>query len=118
MGTVMGVVQVTVQSAAGTSRLGEAAAAVQFSRSIGAAFGTALVASVLFAFLDIRDPEAARSFALMVKHTSHITPKVPTIQEAAMMADIQIAFRLAFFLIATFTTVGFLLAATNPMRRI
>jgi EmrB/QacA subfamily drug resistance transporter len=118
MGTVMGVVQVTVQSAAGTSRLGEAAAAVQFSRSIGAAFGTALVASVLFAFLDIRDPEAARSFALMVKHTSHITPKVQTIQEAAMMADIQIAFRLAFFLIATFTTVGFLLAATNPMRRI
>ncbi len=41
MGTVMGVVQVSVQSAAGPLRLGEAAASVQFSRSIGAAFGTA-----------------------------------------------------------------------------
>jgi predicted MFS family arabinose efflux permease len=40
MGTVMGVVQVTVQSASGPRRLGEAAASVQFSRSIGAAFGT------------------------------------------------------------------------------
>jgi EmrB/QacA subfamily drug resistance transporter len=48
MGTVMGVVQVTVQSASGALRLGEAAASVQFSRSIGAAFGTALVAAVLF----------------------------------------------------------------------
>ena len=35
MGTVMGVVQVSVQSAAGQLRLGEAAASVQFSRSIG-----------------------------------------------------------------------------------
>jgi predicted MFS family arabinose efflux permease len=117
MGTVMGVVQVTVQSAAGSMRLGEAAASVQFSRSIGAAFGTALVATVLFAFLDIRNPEAARSFALMVEH-ANITPKVPPIQAADIIADIQTAFRLAFLLIATFTTAGFLLAVTNPMRRI
>ena len=68
MGTVMGVVQVSVQSAAGQLRLGEAAASVQFSRSIGAAFGTALVATVLFAFLAFRNPEAARVFATMVKH--------------------------------------------------
>src|SRR5208337_2256763 len=58
MGTVMGVVQVIVQSAAGPTRLGEAAASVQFSRSIGAALGTAIVATVLFAFLAIRNPEA------------------------------------------------------------
>ena len=68
MGTVMGVVQVTVQSASGPARLGEAAASVQFSRSIGAAFGTALVATVLFAFLAIRNPEAASAFAGMVEH--------------------------------------------------
>jgi EmrB/QacA subfamily drug resistance transporter len=114
MGTVMGVVQVTVQSAAGPARLGEAAASVQFSRSIGAAFGTALVTSGLFAFLDIRDPEAARNFALMVER---MTSKGP-ILEPAMMAEIEIAFRVAFLLIATFTTAGFLIAITNPMRRI
>jgi hypothetical protein len=39
--------------APGPLRLGEAAAAVQFSRSIGAAFGTALATSVLFAVLSI-----------------------------------------------------------------
>src|SRR5581483_10546932 len=60
MGTVMGVVQVLVQNAAGPMRLGEAAASVQFSRSIGAAFCTALVATLLFAVLTLRNPEAAR----------------------------------------------------------
>jgi EmrB/QacA subfamily drug resistance transporter len=118
MGTVMGVVQVTVQSAAGPQRLGEAAAAVQFSRSIGAGFGTALVASVLFAVLSIRNPEAARIFGAMVEHAKHVTPALPPVQEQAILADIQIAFRIAFLLIAAFTTGGFLMALTNPMRRI
>ena len=66
-GTVMGVVQVTVQTAAGSLRLGEAAASVQFSRSIGAAFGTALVATVLFAVLSFKNPQAASVFASMVE---------------------------------------------------
>ena len=47
MGTVMGVVQVTVQAVAGQRMLGTGAAMVQFSRSVGAAFGTAAVAAVL-----------------------------------------------------------------------
>jgi hypothetical protein len=42
MGTVMGVVQVTVQAVAGQRMLGTGAAMVQFSRSVGATFGTAL----------------------------------------------------------------------------
>ncbi|MGA3137854.1 MAG: MFS transporter, partial [Xanthobacteraceae bacterium] len=46
MGTVMGVVQVTVQAVAGQRMLGTGAAMVQFSRSVGAAFGTAAVAAV------------------------------------------------------------------------
>ena len=68
MGPVMGVVQVIVQNAAGGQRLGEAAASVQFSRSMGAAFGTALVGTVLFAYLALSNPEAARVFAAMVQH--------------------------------------------------
>jgi EmrB/QacA subfamily drug resistance transporter len=116
MGTVMGVVQVTVQSAAGNARLGEAAASVQFSRSIGAAFGTALVATVLFAVLAMRNPEAARVFAIMVEH-GH-TPAFDAAQTAAIRADIVDAFRAGFMLMALFTAAGCVLALTNPMRKI
>jgi len=117
MGTVMGVVQVSVQSAAGPVRLGEAAASVQFSRSIGAAFGTALVATVLFAFLAIRNPEAARVFATMVKHAA-VGPVLPAAQRLAIQADIRDAFGVAFLTMAVFTTGGFFFALTNPLRRI
>jgi predicted MFS family arabinose efflux permease len=118
MGTVMGVVQVTVQSVSGPSRLGEAAASVQFSRSIGAAFGTALIATVLFAVLSIKNPEAARIFGTMVEHAKHVGPLLPPIQLAAIQADITEAFRIAFLSMAAFTTAGFFLALTNPFRRI
>jgi EmrB/QacA subfamily drug resistance transporter len=118
MGTVMGVVQVSVQSAAGQLRLGEAAASVQFSRSIGAAFGTALVATLLFAVLTIRNPEAARVFAGMVEHARDVDAKLTAVQRAAIAVDIADAFSAAFLLMAAFTTGGFFLALTNPLRRI
>ena len=117
MGTVMGVVQVSVQSAAGQARLGEAAASVQFSRSIGAAFGTAMVATILFGVLAIKSPEAARVFAAMIQ-TRHVTPGLPGLEQLAIQADIREAFRTAFLTMAGFTTAGFFLALTNPLRRI
>lgn len=116
MGTVMGVVQVMVQSAAGGLRLGEAAASVQFSRSIGAAFGTALVGTVLFAYLALKNPEAARVFAIMVEQGRHAA--LTAAERAAVQDDIAGAFRAAFLVIALFTTGGFVLALTNPLRRI
>jgi EmrB/QacA subfamily drug resistance transporter len=118
MGTVMGVVQVTVQSVSGPRRLGEAAASVQFSRSIGAAFGTALVAAMLFAVLALKDPEAARVFAAMVERAGNAGSMLPGAQRAAIQADITEAFRAAFLLIAAFTAAGFFLALTHPLRRI
>jgi EmrB/QacA subfamily drug resistance transporter len=118
MGTVMGVVQVSVQSAAGPLRLGEAAASVQFSRSIGAAFGTALVGTMLFAVLSIRNPEAARVFAAMIEHAQNAGPPLTPVQVDAIQADIAVAFRSAFLLMAAFTIGGFFLALTNPLRRI
>jgi len=118
MGTVMGVVQVTVQSAAGQLRLGEAAASVQFSRSIGAALGTALISTVLFAVLSIKNPEAGRVFAAMVERGRGAAPALSAAQQALVQADIRAAFRIAFLSIAGFTTVGFFLALTNPLRRI
>jgi EmrB/QacA subfamily drug resistance transporter len=116
-GTVMGVVQVTVQSASGPLQLGEAAASVQFSRSIGAAFGTAIVAAILFAVLSLKNPEAARAFATMVEHGRALAASLAP-ERAAIQADIAGAFRAAFFTMAGFTTMGFFLALTNPLRRI
>ncbi len=118
MGTVMGVVQVTVQYAAGPTRLGEAAASVQFSRSIGAAFGTALVTAVLFAVLSMKNPEAARLFAAMTEHGAHVPSNLPPAELADVQTVIADAFRIAFLSIAAFTAVGFLLALSIPVRRI
>ena len=117
MGTVMGVVQVTVQSASGTQRLGEGSASVQFSRSIGAGFGTAIVTAVLFAVLALQDPDTAKMFTTMVQHGVGGTAAaaVPT---AAMRTEIADAFRAAFLTIAGFTALGFVLSMTIPMRRI
>jgi EmrB/QacA subfamily drug resistance transporter len=117
MGTVMGVVQVTVQSASGPRLLGEAAASVQFSRSIGAAFGTAVVTAVLFAVLSMRNPEAARLFAALAEHAGHLAPNLPPGLLAAQ-TDIAAAFRAAFLAVAAFTTAGFFLALMIPLRRI
>jgi sugar phosphate permease len=117
MGTVMGVVQVTVQSASGLRRLGEAAASVQFSRSIGAAFGTALVTAVLFAALSLKNPEAARLFAIMPQNATGVASDPPVVP-AALQVDIADAFRAAFLSIAVFTAVGFGLALSIPLRRI
>ena len=118
MGTVMGVVQVSVQSAAGLARLGEAAASVQFSRSIGAAFGTALVATVLFAVLSLKNPEAAAAFARMVEEAGNAGPALGGPHAAAMQADITQAFRAAFLLMAGFTALGCLISLFHPLRRI
>lgn len=118
MGTVMGVVQVTVQSASGSRRLGEAAASVQFSRSIGAAFGTALVAATLFGMLALKNPEAAKVFAALIEHAAHTGPALEGAQAEAIRADIADAFRAAFLVMASFTAAGFLVALTHPMRRI
>jgi EmrB/QacA subfamily drug resistance transporter len=118
MGTVMAVVQVTVQTVAGQARLGEAAASVQFSRSIGAGFGTALVATSLFATLALRNPDAARAFAAMVEQAKHVGPVLTAVQQAAILTNIAEAFRVAFLVIGVFTLVAFFLALTNPLRKI
>jgi EmrB/QacA subfamily drug resistance transporter len=117
-GTVMGVVQVTVQVASGTARLGQASATVQFSRSIGAAFGTALAAFTLFAVLAIRNPEAAAAFARMVQQAGNTGSPHAGPQAGAMLADITAAFRAAFLLMAGFAAMGCVVSLSHPMRRI
>jgi MFS family permease len=119
LGTVMGVVQVTVQNAAGAGSLGSAAASVQLSRSIGAAVGTALVGTSLFAALALSDAETARLFeALLGGGRTAEFEALPTARQAAVHAEIGRAFRAAFLAVTTFAAAGLALAWSIPARRL
>jgi predicted MFS family arabinose efflux permease len=117
-GPTMPVVQMTVQVVAGPQFLGAAAASVQFSRSIGAAFGTALVGAVLFATLAARDPATATSFTALVEQGPRVLAALPAVRRALVQSEIADAFRAAFLTISVFTTSGLLLAWWLPVRRI
>jgi EmrB/QacA subfamily drug resistance transporter len=118
LGTVMPVVQITVQMVAGPQQLGAASASVQFSRSIGAAFGTALVGAALFAMLAATDLNTAHLFARIVEQGPQALAGLPTARIATVQAEIAGAFRAAFLTIAGFAMVGATLAWSIPVRRI
>ena len=117
-GTAMPVVQMTVQVVAGPRFLGSAAASVQFARSVGASFGTALVGAVLFAVLAARDPQTAAMFARLVQEGPKALAVLPVAQQLVVRAEIADAFRAAFLTIGCFTTTGMLFAWWIPLRRI
>jgi hypothetical protein len=117
-GPTMPVVQMTVQVVAGPRFLGAAAASVQFSRSVGAALGTAVVGAVLFAMLAWRDPATAASFSALVEQGPRVLAALPEARRLVVQAEIAEAFRSAFLTIACFTTCGLVLAWTLPVRRI
>jgi hypothetical protein len=118
MGTVMGVVQVTVQAVAGPKMLGAGAASVQFSRSVGAAVGTAIVAAVLFSVLAATDRETAHLFGIMVERGPAAMAALEPARQAVVQVEIAEAFRAAFLAIAAFTGIGLVLAWSIPVRRI
>ncbi len=118
MGTVMGVVQVTVQTAAGARMLGAGAASVQFSRSLGAAIGTALIGTLLFATLSGADPEAARLFQGVLEEGPAVLDRLGEAERAAAQGQVAAAFRTAFLGIAGFAGIAAILAWTIPLRRI
>lgn len=118
MGTVMGVVQLTVQAVGGPRRLGTVAAMVQFSRSVGAAFGTAAVGAVLFATIALGDPQTAQLFGSIIEQGPGAIAALPPVRQAMAQAEIAHAFRLAMLTIATFTAIGSILAWTIPLRRV
>ncbi|MDX2204789.1 MAG: MFS transporter [Hyphomicrobiaceae bacterium] len=118
MGTVMGVVQVTVQNAAGPALLGRAAASVQLSRSIGAAVGTALVGAVLFGSLAISHPEATEVFGDLLRRGAAAGAALGPEKLGLLRADLGAAFRLAFLAITAFAAIGAGLAWSIPTRRL
>jgi len=118
MGTVMGVVQVTVQAVAGQRMLGTGAAMVQFSRSVGAAVGTAIVAAVLFSALAATDRETASLFAGMIDHGPDAIAALAPARRSVVQAEIGHAFNAAFVTVAAFTGIGTWLAWSMPLRRV
>jgi EmrB/QacA subfamily drug resistance transporter len=117
-GTAMPVVQTTVQFLAGPKQLGAAAASVQFSRSIGAAIGTAVVGAVLFGTLAAHDLDTAHLFARLVETGPSALAGIAPARLAVVQAQIADAFRAAFLTIAGFTCIGAMLAWSIPVRRI
>jgi MFS family permease len=118
LGTAMPVVQTTVQMVAGPKMLGAAAASVQFSRSVGAALGTATVGAVLFAALSAIDPHTATMFADLVERGPTVLASQTADQAAVIQAEIAHAFRIAFSAVAVFAGCGAVLAWSIPVRRI
>jgi EmrB/QacA subfamily drug resistance transporter len=118
MGTVMGVVQLTVQSVSGPRMLGTGAAMVQFSRSVGAAFGTAAVAAVLFSVLATSDRETARLFGAIIEQGPNAIATLAPARQAIVQSEIAEAFRSAFVMVAAFTAIATWLAWSLPLRRV
>jgi MFS family permease len=118
MGTVMGVVQVTIQTAAGRRMLGAAAGSIQFARSVGASFGAALFGAVLFATAAASDPAAGALFVEILQKGPGAEEALDPARQAALSALISRGFANAFIALACFTGLGAVLAWINPQRRI
>lgn len=117
-GTAMPVVQVTLQLLAGPKQLGAASASVQFSRSIGAAMGTAIVSAVLFATLAAMDGEVAALFGRIVQEGRAALSGFTPARAAEAEAEIREAFRAAFLTVAALSALACGLAWSIPLRKI
>ncbi|MFT4096852.1 MAG: MFS transporter [Rhodoblastus sp.] len=118
MGSVMGVVQVIVQNAAGPGMLGAAAGSVQFSRAIGASFGTALVGAILFATFRSHAGEAAGVFADLVERGPAALATLAPAMRALAQAALDAGFRAVFLAVAAFAALALICAWSIPSRRL
>lgn len=109
-GSVMSVLQVTVQNVAGPADLGAAASVIQFSRALGAAIGTSLVGAVIFIGLMGGDSGASEVFRAALQGGAAAA------NSAAVHADLLAAFRPAFLTVAAIVGVECLIAWSIPVR--
>lgn len=118
MGSVMNVVQVVAQDAAGPRMLGAAAGSVAFSRSVGAAFGTALTSMLMFASLSVAGPAAAQHFGALLAHGPSALAGLDAAAREGVTVAVTASFRYVFLLIAGFVAAGCALAWSVPMKRL
>lgn len=117
-GTSFPMVQVTAQTAAGRERLGAASAGVAFSRNIGAAVGTALVAALVFAALALSGPATAPAFQRLVVEGAGFVATMGPEAAATLRADLVEAFRMLFASAAVLMAAGGFFAWRVPLRRV
>jgi EmrB/QacA subfamily drug resistance transporter len=117
LGTSFPTVQVVVQLAAGQERLGSATASVQFTRSLGAATGTALVGAVLFGALVAEGGEAASLFVALVNGGPAALAGLDPAAQAAFRAEMTSAFRAAFLTAAAMLAIAAWLCTRVPRQR-
>jgi predicted MFS family arabinose efflux permease len=111
--------QINAQVAAGPARLGAAGAAVQFSRTFGAAFATALLGALLFGSLAAGNARVAELFAEVVRDgAAALLPRLAEGERAALRDGLAAAFRAAFLGAAALTAFGALVAWRVPLRRV
>ena len=114
-GTSFPVVQVTVQIAAGRERLGAASAGVAFSRNLGAATGTAVVAAVIFAAVSLVG--AGPAFQTLVAEGPGFLAALGPEAASALRGNLAEAFRMLFVTAAVLTAAGGFLAWRVPLQR-
>lgn len=117
-GSSFPMVQVTVQVAAGRERLGSATASVQFSRSLGAATGTALLGAVLFGALVVAPGDAAGLFVALVNQGASALAGLAPDGRALFQAELLDAFRALFGAAALLTGVAAWLCTRVPLQRV
>ncbi len=109
LGTVMPVVQTTVQQSAPDTMRGAAAGSVTFGRSIGSVVGAAAVSMVVFSTAAGPGQSPEQASAILAR---------PELIDAAAAELWARAFAAAFLTIAGFSFAGWLTALTTPARRI
>jgi EmrB/QacA subfamily drug resistance transporter len=117
-GSSFPMVQVTVQVAAGRERLGSATASVQFSRSLGAATGTALLGAVLFGALVVAPGDAAGLFVALVNEGPGALAGLAPLARDTFQLEIKDAFRALFGAAALLTGAAAWLCTRVPLQRV
>jgi EmrB/QacA subfamily drug resistance transporter len=118
LGTVMPASQIIVQDSAGSAALGAATASIAVSRSMGAAFGVALVGALLFGLIGRHDALLAHVLQRMPEDGTAVLDTLSATDRAAVTGHLDAAFRVVFAVLAAMTALGATLALTVPRRRL
>jgi len=114
LGMVMPPTQVTVQLAAGRASLGAATASISLSRAVGGAAGVAVAGAVLFALIGNGGGLSAVGLRQIMEGGPAYASLLSPNERAALVADLDHAYRVVFLVIAGVTAVGALIARTIP----
>ena len=118
LGSVMNVAQITVQINAGPKQLGAAASSTQFSRSVGAAFGTALFSTVLFGILSVHNPNDAQMFSQILDHGPDALNVLEPLAREQLTHGIALAFQAGFLVTTGFVVISMISAWFHPHRKL